>query len=104
VIDPPLAPIAGHPGLLHTPAMRPLLLFVALVGLGCGGDAKTGEPCGSHEDCARGRCVAGVAGPDPVCTPTCAGNEDCPEGWSCSVATENDVLVCRTGTATPFGY
>ncbi len=83
--------------------LRSALLLTALL-LGCGGDVKTGDGCTSHDQCERGRCVEGVAGPAAVCTPTCGGDDECPEGWSCSVATEDGVLVCRQGTATPFGY
>lgn len=85
------------------------LALLALMALGTllpacgGGDARLGEPCESDDDCARGLCVGGVNGDRPACTRSCAGNEDCPHGWSCSGVTQNQVLVCSHGAATPFG-
>jgi hypothetical protein len=81
-----------------------LAIGVALVA-GCGGrgDQRFDQPCSKDEDCARGLCVAGVHGNDPVCTKSCARGEDCPEGWSCSGVTATNVLVCSHGSATPFG-
>jgi len=85
--------------------MRWLLALLLLSCAACGGDVAVGDPCRSHEDCVDdGRCVEGVAGPAAVCTRTCSSDEGCPEGWSCSVATEEGLLVCRKGSATPFGY
>jgi hypothetical protein len=85
--------------------MRWLLALLLLLVTACGGDVAFGDPCRGHEDCADdGRCVEGVAGPDAVCTKTCSSDDACPEGWSCSVATEAGLLVCRQGSATPFGY
>ncbi|MBO6938903.1 MAG: hypothetical protein JJ863_28300 [Deltaproteobacteria bacterium] len=85
--------------------MRWLALALFLIGSACGGDVPFGEPCQSHEACADdGRCVEGVDGPAAVCTKSCSGDDRCPEGWSCSVATEDGLLVCRRGAATPFGY
>lgn len=78
-------------------------MILALCLMACGGDKKTGEACGGDSECERGLCVAGVQGPDPVCTPSCSSNEDCPEDWTCSVATEAGVVVCRHGHSTPFG-
>ena len=43
--------------------------------------------------------AATVAPPDIVPMSQWA-DDDCPQGWSCSVATEDNVLVCRPGTAT----
>jgi len=85
--------------------MRWLLGLLLLLSAACGGDVPFGEPCGDHGECADdGRCVEGVAGPEAVCTRSCSSDEGCPEGWSCSVATEDGLLVCRQGSATPFGY
>lgn len=85
--------------------MRALALALLLTTFGCGGDVAFGDPCQGHDECADdGRCVEGVAGPDAVCTKTCGSDDACPDGWSCSVATEDGLLVCRRGSATPFGY
>ncbi|HJL21215.1 MAG TPA: hypothetical protein RMH80_03220 [Polyangiaceae bacterium LLY-WYZ-15_(1-7)] len=84
--------------------MRRVLLAFACLVLACGGGEKeTGEACAGDSDCARGLCAAGVVGPEPVCTVSCGSSEDCPEGWTCSGATQDNVLVCRRGAATPFG-
>ncbi len=85
--------------------MRSLCLAFLLSAWGCGGDKQTGDVCAGDSECAAGLCVAGVvSGDDPVCTPSCGSNEDCPEGWTCSVATQNGVVVCRHGDSTPFGH
>ncbi|MEM9863607.1 MAG: hypothetical protein AAF938_18565 [Myxococcota bacterium] len=80
-------------------ALTALLLLVA-----CRGDAAFGASCTDTRDCSEGLCAAGVAGEGGVCTRSCASDQECPEGWSCSGATENMVLVCVRGAATPFGY
>ena len=83
--------------------MRALLLALAL-SFGCEEPKNVGEPCASTDECARGLCVAGIGGGDePLCTRSCGSNDECPSGWTCSGATQNNVLVCRRGHATPFG-
>lgn len=88
--------------------MRALVVVsIGLALVGCTrerGDGQMGDPCRSDFDCARGYCVAGVSGHDPVCTITCGRNGDCPDGWSCSGVTERGVVVCSLGASTPFGY
>jgi len=83
----------------------PLVLVLALASAGCGrGSARTGQRCAADRDCARGLCVAGIAGGDhPVCTISCAGDDECPEGWSCSSVTQANIVVCARGSSTPFG-
>jgi len=82
-----------------------LLLTLTLGLLGCGGrgDARFGAPCGRDRDCAEGLCVAGVDGPDSVCTKSCGHTSDCPREWACSGVTQSNVLVCSHGSPTPFG-
>ena len=78
--------------------------LVAMLWLGaCTGDKAMGDPCGSARECQDGQCVAGVDGDEPVCTRSCGGDSECPEGWSCSGATEGMVLVCVHGSSNPFG-
>lgn len=93
-------------------ASRPLFALVALTLAsllalaGCEpdrGDKRMGDACGGDLECREGLCVGGVAGDPPACTKSCGRAEDCPEGWSCSAVTANQVLVCRRGPATPFG-
>ncbi len=90
----------------YKPASSVLLSLLAALCLAmgaCGGDKAMGEPCGGPSDCADHQCVAGIDGDEPVCTRSCASGDDCPEGWSCAGATEDMVLVCIKGGATPFG-
>ncbi|MEM1416684.1 MAG: hypothetical protein AAGH15_17360 [Myxococcota bacterium] len=67
------------------------------------GDKAAGDPCASRRECAGGLCVAGLGSDEPRCTQSCASSDECPEGWSCSGATEENVVICRPGSATPFG-
>ncbi len=81
-------------------------LAVALLALGCSaerGDKQMGERCADTNECARGLCVGGVRGAEPVCTRSCASTDDCPRGWACSGVTQDQVLVCSFGAPTPFG-
>ncbi len=80
------------------------LLVLGLILLGCRGDGALGERCGRDSDCAMGLCVAGADGDEPVCTKSCASSEECPEGWTCSGATQDSVLVCVHRASTPFGH
>ena len=41
----------------------------------------TGDRCDSDTDCASGHCLDLSGG--SMCTATCDGDGDCPEGWSC---------------------
>lgn len=83
------------------------LVLASLLALGaCGserGDKEMGEECSDAEECAHGLCVAGVAGPDPVCTRSCANTSECPRGWSCSGVTQGNVLICQRGAGNPLG-
>jgi hypothetical protein len=82
------------------------LLLLALALSACEespGVGATGDPCTGNGDCASLLCVGGIAGPDGICTVSCAANEECPEGWSCGAVTEGNVVVCRRGASTPFG-
>lgn len=90
----------------YAPAMRlvaGLILTLALVACGRG-DKELGEACGDDRECAVGLCVAGVDGDAPVCTRSCARTTDCPEGWTCSGATQDNVLICVHRPSTPFGH
>lgn len=80
-------------------------LFALVLVAGCGGrgNVRFGERCHSDEECARGLCVAGVAGHNAVCTISCATGDDCPTGWSCHGVTQANVVVCAAGASTPFG-
>lgn len=81
-----------------------MTLFALLVALGCGGGEKPmGEVCASDSECIQGHCVGGVDGDEPVCTRSCSRGSECPEGWSCSGATQDMVLVCVKRSAMPFG-
>lgn len=81
-----------------------VLLLLALTPSGCGrGSARTGERCGGDRECARGLCVAGIAGSGGACTVSCAADDECPQGWSCSGVTQANVVVCARGGSTPFG-
>lgn len=83
--------------------MRPLALLAGLVLAACGrGEARHGEPCRDDRECARGLCVAGVRGDQPVCTISCASDAECPRAWSCHGVTTRNVLVCAYGSSTPF--
>lgn len=66
------------------------------------GDLRHGERCRDDRQCARGLCVAGVRGDEPVCTISCAADDECPRGWSCHGVTTQNVLVCAFGGSTPF--
>jgi hypothetical protein len=82
------------------------LAALLLLAAACGGrgDAAIGEPCEADDDCARGLCVAGVASSSGACTVSCMpGSDDCPDGWHCSAATGQGVVVCSKRPATPFG-
>ena len=80
-------------------------LILALVLLACGrGEKEFGDPCNDDRECAAGLCVAGADGEAPVCTRSCARTEDCPEGWTCSGATQDNVLICVHRASTPFGH
>jgi hypothetical protein len=87
--------------------MRPSCALWLCALLACGrGDARTGERCSRDRDCARGLCVAGVAGvagAQGACTVSCGSDEECPRGWSCTGVTQANVVVCSQGAATPFG-
>jgi len=77
----------------------------ALLLVGCNtsrGELRTGDRCRDDRQCARGLCVAGVRGDAPVCTVSCAGDGECPRGWSCHGVTTQSVLVCAYGGSTPF--
>jgi hypothetical protein len=82
-----------------------LAIVLAAFGWGCGGrgEKRFGERCYNDVECARGLCVAGARGDHAICTKSCARASDCPEGWSCSGVTADNVLVCAHGSATPFG-
>lgn len=85
------------------------MLVLALPGplFGCDerpSDQPFGATCEADGDCASGLCVAGAAGPAPVCTKSCAPNRaDCPDGWHCSAATQSGVVVCSQTPSNPFG-
>lgn len=83
-----------------------LVAWIAVAGCddGAGGSRELGDRCERGEDCSSGLCVGGVDGDEPRCTRSCATELECPRGWSCSGVTENDILVCRKGAATPFGH
>ncbi len=88
------------------PRMGSLLVWLALTLTGCEetpGETPFGEACEADGECASLLCVGGVAGPDGVCTRSCATNDECPEGWSCGAVTQRGVIVCRQGASTPFG-
>lgn len=80
-----------------------LALFVVLACTPERGTKRVGERCQSATECAGGYCVAGVRGESPVCTRSCAGTDECPQGWACSGVTDENVLVCSFGAPTPFG-
>ncbi len=82
-----------------------LLFACVLASLGCGarGQGAVGEACTHREQCSSGLCVAGLGQEDPRCTRSCRSSEDCPEGWSCSGVTDENVVICQPGAATPFG-
>lgn len=77
---------------------------LGLILLGCRGDGAMGERCGRDADCAAGLCVAGADGDEPVCTKSCASSDECPDGWTCSGATQDNVLICVHRASTPFGH
>ena len=88
------------------PALLAFLLAAAAPLLGAcegRGDGAFGDRCDGDEACAEGLCVGGIDGEAPRCTRSCARTAECPEGWSCSGVTEAQVLVCKKGSATPFG-
>lgn len=70
---------------------------------GSRGNKRVGERCSENDECRHGLCVTGVAGPEGVCTRSCAASTECPRGWSCSGATQDNVVICTRGAATPFG-
>ena len=88
------------------PRLGSLLAIIGLFVMACEetpGEGVDGDPCTANSDCASMLCVAGIDGPEGVCTHTCGANTDCPEGWSCGAVTEGNVVVCRHGASTPFG-
>lgn len=76
---------------------------LTLAACGGRGEVAMGQPCERDTDCARGLCVAGVAGEQAACTRSCGRTSECPRGWACSGVTQNNVLVCSRGAPTPFG-
>jgi hypothetical protein len=82
---------------------RSLLFALALAVYGCDDPRSVGSPCDGDDACESGLCAGGVAGDSPVCTKSCRSGDECPDGWSCSGVTQNKVLVCTKGAATPFG-
>lgn len=85
--------------------LRPALIALFLLAAGCSsarGNTQFGERCGDDRECQRGLCVSGVRGDAPVCTVSCAGDTECPQGWSCHGVTQANVLVCSHGGSTPF--
>lgn len=88
-------------------ALGAVAVAAALLAGGCGDDDTGtkgfGNRCAADGECESGLCVGGVDGKEPVCTRSCRNKNDCPDGWSCSGVTQDDVLVCQHGPATPFG-
>ncbi|MGE0785896.1 MAG: hypothetical protein AB7S26_09430 [Sandaracinaceae bacterium] len=80
-----------------------LVLAVTACGSSGRGDGAMGSPCDSPDQCRHGLCVGGSVGQDAVCTRSCAATSECPQGWSCSGVTANNVLVCQRGAGNPFG-
>lgn len=81
-----------------------LNLMLSMLLMGCGGTKEFGEACEAGSDCQAGLCVAGADGDQTVCTRSCASTDQCPEGWTCSGATEENVLICVHRPSTPFGH
>jgi hypothetical protein len=94
------------PGRPQRPPFTWLLLAAGLA-LACACEEEPtqafGEPCSADGQCKQGLCVGGVRGKEPVCTRSCSGGDECPVGWACTGVTQDNVLVCSHGPATPFG-
>lgn len=67
-------------------------------------ELKFGEKCKKDVQCRSNLCL--FLSPDSeygFCTLSCAKNEDCPQGYSCSSVTNKGVVVCSPLPSTPFG-
>ncbi|MEO0324447.1 MAG: hypothetical protein AAF447_15910 [Myxococcota bacterium] len=82
-----------------------LLTGALLVAPGCAGarEGAVGDACAHRNECASGLCVAGLGAEGARCTRSCRTSAQCPEGWSCSGVTDENVVICQPGAATPFG-
>ncbi|MBK7071177.1 MAG: hypothetical protein IPH44_02640 [Myxococcales bacterium] len=72
------------------------ILGVLLIA-GCG-KAETGDACATADDCDDERCITGGSFPGGTCTPACATNADCPQGFSC--ISRSSGMCLRDCTAT----
>ncbi|MEM1418159.1 MAG: hypothetical protein AAGH15_24905 [Myxococcota bacterium] len=82
-----------------------LLVAAACLSAGCSprGEGAVGDECAHRDECATGLCVAGLGQEAARCTRSCRRSSECPEGWSCSGVTDENVVICQPGAATPFG-
>lgn len=76
------------------------LLFIA----GCSENREFSAECTTDRQCASRICVTRSATSDEGrCTQSCATDDDCPDGFSCSGATNQGVVICLPGPAVPIG-
>jgi hypothetical protein len=84
------------------------IVLAGLLAVGCrSGPTNLGiaDRCTESRQCRSGICLFPTKGSeDGLCTKPCTGNSDCLEGWSCTALTQDGVMVCQKGQATPFGF
>ena len=82
------------------------LMILALGGCKKGPrDLSITQPCTESKQCQSGICLfLTQTSEDGLCTEPCTESKECPEGWSCTAITQNGVMVCQKGQATPFGF
>jgi hypothetical protein len=94
---------------LHRPwkALAALALIAILCGCRDKGptDLDVGHKCMQSRECGSGICLFPTqVSKEGRCSRPCTASTDCPEGWSCTAITQNGVMVCQEGPATPFGF
>lgn len=76
------------------------LLVIALVALGCGGEAALGEECdeegGEVDVCEEGSICGSPDGSENLeCLKVCDDQADCPSGYDCNGVASSNVKGCR---------
>ena len=84
------------PSLDATPDATPDASFARDAAFGADSGGGNGDSCTQNEDCDSGYCVHSPEG-NRVCTPRCANDDMCPEGYECRGVTNSGpdaVFIC----------